>query len=177
MEYLVKGVLFSAYLYIHANYCLVCCHFSSTRLCTHTKNGYKDNQNFFLQYRLPWDSPLTWVIAAFAIDFCYYWVHRSAHGKSFLLVVLFMIVYWLYYLCITCYLFWVRRSAYGKCLSYLSFSYSFVLYNFSQSLALKVEISTEAVFCRNQCSLGCAPGPIAVYNEDGYNQKDIIAKK
>jgi len=52
MEYLVKGVLFSAYLYIHANYCL---------------------------YRLPWDSPLTWVIAAFAIDFCYYWVHRSAH--------------------------------------------------------------------------------------------------
>merc|ERR1719278_707527 len=52
MEYLVKGVLFSAYLYIHANHCL---------------------------YQLPWDSPLTWVIAAFAIDFCYYWVHRSAH--------------------------------------------------------------------------------------------------
>ena len=112
MEYLVKGVLFSAYLYIHANYCLVCCHFSSTRLCNAHKKWLQRQPNmatFFLQYRLPWDSPLTWVIAAFAIDFCYYWVHRSAHGKSFLLVVLFMIVYWLYYLCITCYLFWVRR--------------------------------------------------------------------
>ena len=101
----------------------------------HTNTDYKDNQTFFLQYRLPWDSPLTWVIAAFAIDFCYYWVHRSAHGKSLLLVVLLMIVYWFYYLCITCYLFWVRRSAHGKCLVlvFLSFSYSFVLYNFPQS--------------------------------------------
>ena len=80
------------------------------------KYWIKRQPKFFLQYRLPWDSPLTWVIAAFAIDFCYYWVHRSAHGKSLLLVVLFMIVYWLYYLCITCYLFWVRRSVHGKCL-------------------------------------------------------------
>ena len=82
----------------------------------HTKSGYKYKATFFLQYRLPWDSPLTWVIAAFAIDFCYYWVHRSAHGKSLLLFVLFMIVYWLCYLCITCYLFWVRRSVHVKCL-------------------------------------------------------------
>jgi len=52
MEYLLKGVLFSAYLYIHANHCL---------------------------YQLPWDSPFTWVVAALGIDFCYYWVHRSAH--------------------------------------------------------------------------------------------------
>ena len=80
------------------------------------KYWLKRQPKFFLQYRLPWDSPLTWVIAAFAIDFCYYWVHRSAHGKSLLLVVLLMIVYWFYYLCITCYLFWVRRSVHGKCL-------------------------------------------------------------
>merc|ERR1719342_577456 len=52
MEYLAKGVLFSAYLYIHANHCL---------------------------YRLPWDSPVTWVLAALGIDFCYYWVHRAHH--------------------------------------------------------------------------------------------------
>merc|ERR1711990_277175 len=52
MEYLLKGVLFSAYLYIHANHCL---------------------------YRLPWDSPVTWVVAALGIDFCYYWVHRAHH--------------------------------------------------------------------------------------------------
>merc|ERR1719220_2106285 len=52
MEYLLKGVLFSDYLYIHANYCL---------------------------YQLPWDSPVTWIVAALGIDFCYYWVHRSAH--------------------------------------------------------------------------------------------------
>ena len=115
MEYLVKGVLFSAYLYIHANYCLVCCHYSSTRLCNAHKKWLQRQPNmatFFLQYRLPWDSPLTWVIAAFAIDFCYYWVHRSAHGKSLLLVVLFMIVYWLCYLLLVL----VRRSAHGKCL-------------------------------------------------------------
>ena len=136
MEYLVKGVLFSAYLYIHANYCLVCCHFSSTRLCNSHKKWLQRQPNmatFFFQYRLPWDSPLTWVIAAFAIDFCYYWVHRSAHGKSLLLVVLFIIVYWLYYLCITCFVYVGPLMVSAWYLSFLSFSYSFVLYNFPQS--------------------------------------------
>ncbi|XP_039291102.1 alkylglycerol monooxygenase-like [Nilaparvata lugens] len=28
---------------------------------------------------LPWDSPMTWYIAAIAVDFCYYWVHRASH--------------------------------------------------------------------------------------------------
>ncbi|XP_075231244.1 alkylglycerol monooxygenase-like isoform X2 [Lycorma delicatula] len=28
---------------------------------------------------LPWDSPLTWYIAALSVDFCYYWVHRASH--------------------------------------------------------------------------------------------------
>ena len=35
-------------------------------------------------YPLPWDSPLTWLVAAVGIDFCYYWVHRAAHGNSYL---------------------------------------------------------------------------------------------
>jgi len=30
-------------------------------------------------YQLPWDSTLTWVIAAIAYDLCYYWVHRFSH--------------------------------------------------------------------------------------------------
>ena len=90
---------------------------------------------FFFQYRLPWDSPLTWVIAAFAIDFCYYWVHRSAHGKSLLLVVLF----WLCIGCITCVLLVTCFGCVGPSmvsvwyLSYFSFSYSLVLYNFPQN--------------------------------------------
>ena len=37
------------------------------------------------QYQLPWDSPVTWIVAALGIDFCYYWVHRSAHGRWILL--------------------------------------------------------------------------------------------
>lgn len=28
---------------------------------------------------LPWDSPLTWYLAALGVDFCYYWVHRASH--------------------------------------------------------------------------------------------------
>ena len=32
---------------------------------------------------LPWDSPFTWWLAFFGVDFGYYWFHRMAHGKSF----------------------------------------------------------------------------------------------
>lgn len=32
-------------------------------------------------YELPWNSAWTWIFAMFAVDFCYYWVHRCAHGK------------------------------------------------------------------------------------------------
>ncbi|KAK9512203.1 hypothetical protein O3M35_000673 [Rhynocoris fuscipes] len=28
---------------------------------------------------LPWDSIVTWYIAAIGVDFCYYWVHRACH--------------------------------------------------------------------------------------------------
>ncbi|XP_046682473.1 alkylglycerol monooxygenase-like [Homalodisca vitripennis] len=28
---------------------------------------------------LPWESPVTWYIAAIGVDFCYYWVHRASH--------------------------------------------------------------------------------------------------
>src|SRR4029434_7770402 len=40
---------------------------------------------FWDNYRiveLPWDSAWTWWLAFFGVDFCYYWVHRCAHGKS-----------------------------------------------------------------------------------------------
>jgi len=57
MEFIMKGALFSAYLYIHANHTL---------------------------YALPWDSVVTWVVAGLAIDFCYYWVHRAHHEVNVL---------------------------------------------------------------------------------------------
>ena len=34
-------------------------------------------------YELPWDSAVTWVVAAILCDLGYYWVHRAAHGKLF----------------------------------------------------------------------------------------------
>ena len=30
---------------------------------------------------LPWDSPWTWYICFFGVDFFYYWFHRAAHGR------------------------------------------------------------------------------------------------
>jgi len=57
METFVSGLVFSSYLYIYNNHCI---------------------------YELPWDSTFTWVIAALAIDFCYYWVHRAAHEVNVL---------------------------------------------------------------------------------------------
>nr|XP_057910009.1 alkylglycerol monooxygenase [Doryrhamphus excisus] len=33
---------------------------------------------------LPWDSSWTWCFAFLAVDFCYYWFHRSAHEVSIL---------------------------------------------------------------------------------------------
>ena len=50
----------AAYVYVHTHHCL---------------------------YPLPWDSPLTWLVAAVGIDFCYYWVHRAAHGDNILLII------------------------------------------------------------------------------------------
>jgi len=57
MEAFVSGLVFSAYLYIYTNHCI---------------------------YPLPWDSSITWVLAALSIDFCYYWVHRAAHEVNIL---------------------------------------------------------------------------------------------
>ena len=31
-------------------------------------------------YELPWDSVVTWIVAAVLSDLAYYWVHRAAHG-------------------------------------------------------------------------------------------------
>lgn len=31
---------------------------------------------------LPWDSAWTWWFSFLGVDFCYYWVHRFAHGTS-----------------------------------------------------------------------------------------------
>ncbi len=53
---LMKGALMWAYFYIYENY---------------------------LIYELPWDSVITWVVAALGTDLGYYWVHRAAHGKDF----------------------------------------------------------------------------------------------
>lgn len=39
-------------------------------------------ENFRL-YNLPWNSPITWYLAALGVDFCYYWVHRACHGKKY----------------------------------------------------------------------------------------------
>ncbi|CAH1175633.1 unnamed protein product [Phaedon cochleariae] len=33
----------------------------------------------FRLVNLPWDTPLTWYLAAVGVDFCYYWVHRACH--------------------------------------------------------------------------------------------------
>ena len=49
-----SGLLFTLYLYVYTNYSI---------------------------YPLAWDSSLTWLLAALGMDFCYYWVHRAAHGK------------------------------------------------------------------------------------------------
>ncbi|CAG9765048.1 unnamed protein product [Ceutorhynchus assimilis] len=35
--------------------------------------------NRFRLLDLPWDSPITWYLAAIGVDFCYYWVHRACH--------------------------------------------------------------------------------------------------
>lgn len=36
----------------------------------------------FCVWELPWDSPLTWLVAFFGVDCGYYWFHRFAHGTS-----------------------------------------------------------------------------------------------
>ena len=51
----VKGFLMMAYFYIYNNWRI---------------------------YELPWDSTITWIVAAVLCDLGYYWVHRAAHGKS-----------------------------------------------------------------------------------------------
>ena len=55
----VKGLLMMAYFYIYNNWRI---------------------------YELPWDSTFTWVVAALMVDLGYYWVHRAAHGKKYLII-------------------------------------------------------------------------------------------
>ena len=52
---LFKGSVLGAYVLIYENYCL---------------------------YKLPWNSTLTWVVAALAYDCGYYWFHRACHGMT-----------------------------------------------------------------------------------------------
>ena len=52
---LSSGILFTTYQYIYSHYSL---------------------------HPLAWDSTSTWILAAVGIDFCYYWVHRAAHGET-----------------------------------------------------------------------------------------------
>ena len=52
---MTKGFLFKSYLYIYEHYTI---------------------------YELPWDSTITWIIAALSYDCGYYWFHRAAHGNN-----------------------------------------------------------------------------------------------
>ncbi|XP_066594410.1 alkylglycerol monooxygenase-like isoform X2 [Prorops nasuta] len=38
----------------------------------------------YLWWDLPWNSSWTWCVSALAVDFCYYWLHRSNHEVHFL---------------------------------------------------------------------------------------------
>ena len=50
---LMRDAEISAYIWIYDNYCI---------------------------YALHWNSPWTWLLSMIGVDFCYYWVHRCAHG-------------------------------------------------------------------------------------------------
>lgn len=54
---LTRGVLLTAYFYIYEHWRI---------------------------YALPWNSVVTWVVAAILCDVGYYWVHRASHGKYIL---------------------------------------------------------------------------------------------
>ncbi|RLU19663.1 hypothetical protein DMN91_008220 [Ooceraea biroi] len=41
-------------------------------------------EKFGRRWDLAWDSPWTWYITFIAVDFCYYWAHRSNHEIHFL---------------------------------------------------------------------------------------------
>lgn len=59
-------------------------------------------------YELPWDSAVTWVVAAILCDLGYYWVHRAAHGK---LVV--------YFQCFKFVFFWFASSDWNFSLAHM----------------------------------------------------------
>lgn len=39
--------------------------------------------NNFGLIELEWNNPVVWYMGAISVDFCYYWVHRACHGKSY----------------------------------------------------------------------------------------------
>merc|ERR1712062_150782 len=57
MQMFVKGFLMMAYFHIYNNWRI---------------------------YELPWDSTITWIVAAILCDLGYYWVHRAAHELNIL---------------------------------------------------------------------------------------------
>ena len=57
--------------------------------------------NFHL-VTLPWDSPWTWYICLFGVDFFYYWFHRAAHGRFINILPKKQIIYYysnLFFIC------------------------------------------------------------------------------
>ncbi|GFX44611.1 alkylglycerol monooxygenase [Trichonephila clavipes] len=34
-------------------------------------------------YSLPWNSAWTWILCLIGTDFCFYWMHRATHRKSY----------------------------------------------------------------------------------------------
>ena len=43
-------------------------------------SGYMYVWDRYRLVELPWDNAWTWWLTFLGVDFCYYWVHRFAHG-------------------------------------------------------------------------------------------------
>lgn len=43
---------------------------------------YCDIYDKYRVLELPWDSVITWIVAALCVDLGYYWGHRASHGKN-----------------------------------------------------------------------------------------------
>ena len=80
----LKGILLTAYFYIYENWRI---------------------------YDLPWNSLVTWVVAAILTDLGYYWVHRAAHGEFF---------FWLLYSNCPIFCFLNTKWSHSKSLEYVS---------------------------------------------------------
>ena len=130
---------------------------------------------WYPQYPLPWDSPVTWVLAALGIDFCYYWVHRAHHGRLLVLGIKFsywhgmwlfdgrerfkeisLYTYWMFHLSsLSVYVVLCILTLKAYLMGPLSRNSNNKLILWNNFLLHTIYLST---FFRNQCALGCSPG-------------------